>query len=182
MSSVFRQQIDQGILDRAAALFARYGFDQTSVQAVADAIGLSKAGLLHHFPTKEALREAVRARAASLQQEVVDQVTGLPPGPGRDRLAIETLVDQALSMPGLVAFSLSSVAGQHADFLTVSGPGPHATIFEAFGIDGDPDPERLLRVCGACAALSVLALIVHHAGKSTAWRSYVVATCIDALG
>lgn len=182
MARVFRQQIDQGILDQAAGLFARYGFTQTSVQAVADAIGMSKAGLLHYFPTKEALREAVQARAASLQQEVIDQVAEMPLGAARDRLAIEALVDQALSMPGLVAFSLGFVAEQNADFLTVADAGPNAKILEAFGAGGGSDPERLLRVGGACAALSVLALIVHHAGKSTAWRSYVVAACFDALG
>ncbi|MGH3252902.1 MAG: hypothetical protein ACRDOI_42735 [Trebonia sp.] len=104
------------------------------------------------------------------------------PGPARDRRAIEALVDQALSMPGLVAFSLSFVAGQDTEFLTVSGTNPHATILEAFCADGGSDPERLLRVCGACAALSVLALIVHQADKRTAWRPHVVATCVDALG
>jgi AcrR family transcriptional regulator len=182
MARVFRQQIDQGILDRAAALFARYGFTQTSVQAVADAIGISKAGLLHYFPTKEALREAVQAQSASMQREVVDQVAEVPLGAARDRLAIEMLVDQALSRPGLVAFSLSFVAEQNADFLTVDDAGPHAKILEAFGAGGGSDPERLLRVIGALAALSVLALIVHHAGKSTAWRSHVVTTCFDALG
>lgn len=182
MARVFRQQIDQGILDQAAALFARYGFTQTSVQAVADAIGMSKAGLLHYFPTKEALREAVQAHAASLQQEVIDQVAEMPPGPARDRRAIEALVDQALARPGLVAFSLSFVAEQNADLLTVAGTAPQARILEAFGAGSGSDPERLLRISGACAALSVLALIVHHAGKSTAWRAYVVATCFDALG
>src|SRR3712207_8758015 len=46
----------------SAALFARRGFEQTSVQAIADAVGLSKAGLLHHFPSKDALRAAVLAQ------------------------------------------------------------------------------------------------------------------------
>jgi AcrR family transcriptional regulator len=37
----FREQADAVILDRAAALFARQGFAKTSVQDVADAVGLS---------------------------------------------------------------------------------------------------------------------------------------------
>ena len=36
--AVFRQQIDEGILDQAAGLFARRGFGKTSVQDVADAV------------------------------------------------------------------------------------------------------------------------------------------------
>ena len=182
MTRTFRQQIDEGILDRAAALFARYGFSQTSVQAVADAVGLSKAGLLHYFPTKDALREAVQARTQALESEVIDQVAGMPLGPARDRLTLETLVDQALARPGLVAFALSFVAAQSSDALTVDRIDGDAQILRAFGADAGTEPERLLRIRGALAALSVLVLVVHHAGKSTAWRPHVIATCYDALG
>ena len=87
MARPFRQQIDDGILDHAAALFARRGFAKTSVQDVADAVGLSKAGLLHHFPSKDALHEAVRAQAEQLAQRALDQVADLLLGPARDRRA-----------------------------------------------------------------------------------------------
>ena len=182
MTRAFRQQIDQGILDRAAGLFARYGFSQTSVQAVADAVGMSKAGLLHYFPSKEALREAVLERAQSLEQEVLDQVAELPLGAARDRLALETLVDQALARPGLVAFSLGVVAAQDGEALRVDGDGVNGAILQAFGIAADTGADRRLRVIGALGALSVLVLIVHHSGKSTAWRPHVIATSFDALG
>jgi AcrR family transcriptional regulator len=182
VTSAFRQQIDEGILDRAAALFARHGYSQTSVQAVADAVGLSKAGLLHYFPTKDALREAVLNRSQSLEQEVIDQVAQLPPGPDRDRLALETLLDQALARPGLVAFSISFFAAQDGEALNVNRAGMNGKVLEAFGADAGTDPERLLRITGAVAALSILVLIVHHAGKSSAWRQHVIATSFDALG
>ena len=45
----------------ATQLFAAHGFDGTSVQAIADAIGVTKQAVLHHFASKEALREAVLA-------------------------------------------------------------------------------------------------------------------------
>src|SRR3712207_8119438 len=61
----------------------------TSVQAVADATGYSKAGLLHHYPSKETLREAVLAQAGTLAQGVLEQVRDLPLGPARDRRALE---------------------------------------------------------------------------------------------
>lgn len=47
------------ILDAALATFAAHGTEGSSVQAVADAVGISKQALLHHFPTKEKLREGV---------------------------------------------------------------------------------------------------------------------------
>lgn len=47
------------ILEAALTTFAAHGTEGSSVQAVADAVGMSKQALLHHFPTKERLREGV---------------------------------------------------------------------------------------------------------------------------
>jgi AcrR family transcriptional regulator len=176
----FRQQVDEGILDRAAALFARRGFAKTSVQDVADAVGLSKAGLLHHFPSKEALHEAVLAQAGTLAQRVLEQVGELPPGPARDRRALEVLVDVALAHPGLVALVLAPVTD-------LGGADPDRTVtdpvLQVFGVDPDTtEPPRSVRVVGALAALAVLTLAAHAQGRTTAWRQHIVATCFDALG
>lgn len=43
----------------ATRLFAAQGFEATSVQAVADEVGVTKQAVLHHFPSKEHLRQAV---------------------------------------------------------------------------------------------------------------------------
>jgi AcrR family transcriptional regulator len=177
----FRQQIDEGIVDRAAALFARRGFAKTSVQEIADAVGLSKAGLLHHFPSKESLWEAVVAQADALGQQVLTLVDELPPGPERDRRALDVLVDVALAHPGLVALLLAP--------LTTGDPGAPeleaagAAALAAFGVDPTaPVSERSVRVTGALTAVAVLTLAAHAAGQTTAWRPHIVATCFDALG
>jgi TetR/AcrR family transcriptional regulator len=47
------------ILEGALATFAAHGTRGSSVQAVADAVGISKQALLHHFPTKDELRDGV---------------------------------------------------------------------------------------------------------------------------
>lgn len=49
----------EGILRAAAAEFGRRGFEATRVIDVAKLAGVSDAGLLHHFPTKLALFNAV---------------------------------------------------------------------------------------------------------------------------
>jgi AcrR family transcriptional regulator len=179
----FRQQVDEGILDRAAALFARRGFAKTSVQDVADAVGLSKAGLLHHFPSKDALREAVLAQAAAQGQRVLDQVRDLPPGAARDRRAVEMFVDVAQAHPGLVALLLAPVLQGAADAGPAEVEAAGAAALQAFGVDPDaPVSERSVRVVGALAALAVLTLAAHQQDQTTEWRPHVVATCFDALG
>ncbi len=183
MARPFRQQIDEGILDRAAGLFARRGYAKTSVQDVADAVGLSKAGLLHHYPSKDALHEAVLAHAGALGRRVLDEVAHLPPGPARDRLTVELLVDVALGHPGVVAMLLAPVT-ELADGAVHEPGGPEHAVLEAFGVDpdDDADPERTVRVVGALGALAILTLAAHEADRTTAWRPLVVATCLDALG
>ena len=179
MARPFRQQADEGILDRAAALFARRGFAKTSVQDIADAVGLSKAGLLHHFPSKDALHEAVLAQAETLGRRVLDQLGDLPPGPARDRQALEVLVDVALAHPGLVALVLAPVTDLGAE----PEPAVADLVLQAFGVDpGTTEPPRSVRVVGALAALAVLTLAAHAQDQTTAWRRHIVATCFDALG
>ncbi|XVV06107.1 TetR/AcrR family transcriptional regulator [Actinosynnema sp. CA-248983] len=185
--SRFRQEADDRIIDLAAGLFARHGFEHTSLRALADAVGLSKAGLLHHFPSKEALHEAVEASCRDLERKVADAVAPLPAGPDRDRHALELLVDVALDRPGLVALALTAINGR--DPLPEGGVG-EVIVHEAFGVEREPvnperepvNPERAIRVVGALTALAVLTLLANGADQKTAWRPHILSTCFDALG
>jgi AcrR family transcriptional regulator len=180
MARPFRPLAEDAILDQAAGLFARHGYSEISVQRVATAVGLSKTGLLHHFPSKEALGEAVAERSRFLMREVVEAVGGLPDGPVRDRAALEILTDQALSRPGLTAFSLRAAARE--------ATGPHSgsrsgyEIFEAFGLGPGPVSEREIRVSGALASLAMTSLLVLGTGRVPIWRAAIVQTAFDALG
>ena len=49
----------QEIVSAAVEVFSATGFHKGSLREVADRVGLSQAGLLHHFPSKERLLEAV---------------------------------------------------------------------------------------------------------------------------
>lgn len=180
MARPLRAHVDEEILDRAAALFAQHGFDHTSLQALADAVGLSKAGLLHHYPSKDALYTAAHEQAATRARDVLDRVAPLPHGPERDRRALELLIDAALERPGLLALA----------FRPVLVPGAAAAVLatdtflsDLFAIDpAGSRPDRLVRVLGALGALAVLSLAAAHLGDQTAWRPRIVATCFDALG
>ncbi|WP_454714482.1 HTH-type transcriptional regulator RutR [Caulobacter segnis] len=54
------------ILKAALAVFARQGLDGASVEAIAQAAGISKANLLYYHPSKEALYVAVLEQGLSL--------------------------------------------------------------------------------------------------------------------
>ena len=145
----YRQQAEDQILDRAAALLARRGA-QTSVQEIADAVGLSKAGLLHHFPSKDSLHSAVLARAAGIGEQVLEVVDGLPIGPERDLRAIEALIDVALAHPGLVSLLLTPVStatGDPTDGGAEAIQASAAAALAAFGVDPETaTAERTVRV------------------------------------
>jgi AcrR family transcriptional regulator len=49
----------EAILEAASTLFANAGYRGTTIAAVAEKVGISDAGVLHHFKTKEALLLAV---------------------------------------------------------------------------------------------------------------------------
>jgi len=46
-------------LSAAMRLFASHGFEGTALQDIADAVGVSKPAVLHHYPSKEHIRQAV---------------------------------------------------------------------------------------------------------------------------
>ena len=61
------------ILDAALELFASHGYDRTSVREIARLTGLTQAGLLHHFSSKEELFvEVLRRRDRRSQQDFAD--------------------------------------------------------------------------------------------------------------
>lgn len=182
----FRQQAEEQILDRAAALLARRGA-RTSMQEVADAVGLSKAGLQYHFPTKDSLHSAVLAKAAGIGQQVLDLVDGLPIGPERDLRAIEAWIDVALAHPGLVSLLLTPVSTASADDPTDGDAeavlASATAALAAFGVDPEAaTAERTVRVAAALAALGVLTLAAHQKDLTVAWRPHMVVACFDALG
>ena len=178
-----RQQVDEQIVDRAAALFAQHGFAQTSLQAIADAVGYSKAGLLHHFPSKEALYAAARSLARAGLQQILDAVADLPQGPERDRRGLEHVVGWALRSPGQTALALSSVTRLAGDSPFKDEAGDGVPILQVFGVDPcSDDTERLIRVVSALSGVLVTTLVASHKGAGASWQDAIVDTASDALG
>ena len=79
------QQRREEILDAAAPVFARLGYDCTEVQAVADASGIGKGTIYCYFPSKEELFLAAVDRGVRRLRQAVDAAREAPGDP-LDRL------------------------------------------------------------------------------------------------
>jgi AcrR family transcriptional regulator len=140
-------EIDRAILDAAARTFAVHGYAKTSVQQLADAVGYSKAGLLHRFASKQALYDAVVAEAGRAVEEILDGVADVPAGPGRVGVTLELVTARALDRPGLVHLLVESIrpASDEPGRLAL-----HERLLRLAALltdtDTDTDTERRLRV------------------------------------
>ena len=109
------------LLDVAARAFAERGYDGASLSHIAEQAGLRKASLYHHFPTKEALYEAVMRQLVTDLQNLIGEAD-LATGDFATRLdrlgglVIDTLAERPVSARLLV---LEMVAGGRY----MSGPG-----------------------------------------------------------
>jgi AcrR family transcriptional regulator len=64
------------IVEVARQRFAEHGFAATSLTEIADEVGIKRPSLLHHFPSKEALYQAVLAEELAEWSELVDLAVG----------------------------------------------------------------------------------------------------------
>ena len=78
------EKLPDALLDAAEAVVARQGIANLTMDAVAAEIGMSKGGVLHHFPSKDRLVEAMVVRSAEGWRAHFTRAYDLmPPGPGR---------------------------------------------------------------------------------------------------
>ena len=100
------------ILDCAMRMIADLGYDAASNPVIADAAGLTRGAMLYHFPTREALVEAVvghvQAARSALFRAAADD---LPSGVDVTEHAIDSYWDLLHSVP-FMAFAELEAAGR----------------------------------------------------------------------
>ena len=82
------------ILREATRLFAARGVSGTSLQSIADAVGMAKPSLLHHFSSKDDLRRAVVDELLSGWKDVLPRVL-FAAATGKDRF--EAVIHEAVA-------------------------------------------------------------------------------------
>lgn len=73
------------IVKIASSFFSSHGYTSTSIRQIAEAAGLSKAGLYHHFATKEAILEEIADHAIEALMAHLSRALSTP-GTIEDRL------------------------------------------------------------------------------------------------
>lgn len=68
------QDVRSSVIAAATRLFAARGFDGTSLQDIADVVGVTKPAVLHHFPSKEHIRTGVLESLLEHWREVLPRL------------------------------------------------------------------------------------------------------------
>lgn len=98
------ERVRRTILDRAIDRAAYQGLASLSIQDIADAAGVTKGGLFHHFPSKRHLIEAIVADLLGRIDAAIDALMEADPEPsGRfTRAYIRAMDDQNQSVSALM--------------------------------------------------------------------------------
>ncbi|WP_232323774.1 TetR/AcrR family transcriptional regulator [Catenuloplanes japonicus] len=84
------------IVDVAIDLFARQGYQGTSLRHIADRLGVSKAAVYHHFHAKGDIARTVVGRALDVLTEASDRLVVAGTDPGAWQRALPQIIDIAL--------------------------------------------------------------------------------------
>lgn len=158
------------ILEAATRLFAGRGMDGVSLQEIAEAVGIRKASLLYHFPTKEELHRSVLGELLSRWNEALPRLLRAAAGddrfdaildetvaffladPDRARLLLREVLDRPRDMRRLLVTHASSWMGLIADSIRKAQ--------SAGAVRPDVDPEAWV--------LQVIHLVV---GSVSTWSA-----------
>ncbi|MCU0985583.1 MAG: TetR/AcrR family transcriptional regulator [Acetobacteraceae bacterium] len=142
-----RDDTRRRLLDAAEAIVAERGVTALTLEKVAAAAGVSKGGLLHHFPSKEALLRAIVTRMAEEMRAVFDMIYALcPPGPGRAaRAAIAWALHKPAEREARDLRIAAALLAAHAHDPALIDPirAEHARIREMMADDGLPEGRAM---------------------------------------
>jgi AcrR family transcriptional regulator len=141
------------IVAAALKLFARHGVGGTSLQMIADEIGVTKAAVYHQYKTKdEIVLAAAEAELANLER-VVREAEALPSRREARDLLVVGIVDLAIARRREMGNILSDpVIADHFAGDEVFSDVMHR--FRRLVVGDDPGPEARLRTATLIAAIS----------------------------
>jgi len=142
------------VLEAALELFAEHGVSGTSLQMIADRMGVTKAAVYFQFHAKDDIVAAVLEPAREELTKVLQRAQAQPSADAQLDVALTGLIDLAVKERQLVAIiggdpSVTRVLEQHSTFQEVTGQV--STIL----LGPDPDAHRRVAVSVFGAGLSL---------------------------
>jgi TetR/AcrR family transcriptional regulator len=154
-SRINEADVAERVIAAATELFAKRGFSGTSLQAVADAVGVTKQAVLYYFANKQVLRSAVLDRVLSRWKDILPRLLATAASGGemfdavldecieyftadrnRARLLVRELLDRPPDMRTLTGEQLTPWTSITADYIRRG---------QAVGrVRADVDPEAYL--------------------------------------
>jgi AcrR family transcriptional regulator len=87
----------QAVLDTARALFLEHGFDATSLQLIADTMGVAKANVYYYFRTKIAILEALLEPTVTAIAARLDEAERITDRAARTEFLVSSWVEQVVT-------------------------------------------------------------------------------------
>lgn len=143
-SSPLRERTRREIVEQAMTLFAAKGYDATSLQDIAHAVGCSKPAVLYHFHGKAAVFSEALGPAVDRLTGLLSELRALPANHQQER-AISGLVELVIQFRGLVTVlsTLLATADCRPELADLSHEG--AQLIEHLAGTGDDDAVALAR-------------------------------------
>ena len=165
----------QEILNAATRLFGDFGYRGTSLADIAHEIGYSKASVLYHFASKEALLAELIAPAAADLQALLARVSALPLAQAR-RSAIEGYADLTVTHKETVAVLQTEEPVLRQD--------PHFRLYERLvGVLQGEDQSAQTRVAAVMVVAGIAAACTERSDlPPEQLRPALVAVALRALG
>lgn len=174
MVEASRSDVRDRALREATRLFAAQGVGATSLQQIADAVGVRKASLLYHFPSKDGLHRAVlenllarwnetlpRLLHAAAREDRFDAILDetiafFVEDPDRARLLLREALDRPEGMRELLG---TYVAPWLATFGEAIRKGSERGVFRA-DVDAEAYVVQVIHlVLGSCATAGTVAAL-----------------------
>lgn len=152
------------ILERALEVVGREGYAGASVRAIADAVGLSQAGLLHYFDSKEELFTEILRKRDEVDAALFGSADAASATADELRDGYVAVVRHNTEVPGLVhlfsRLAVDAADPAHAahDYFLSRGAGLRAVYLDALQraqrdgtLTSEVDAETLVRIVQAVA-------------------------------
>lgn len=99
-SAITRTAAQTRVLDAALKLIAEHGVSGTSLQMIADAMGVTKAAVYRQFKTKEEIVIAITERELGKLEDALEAAEAEGHGPRARDVLLDRMIDQAVDRRG----------------------------------------------------------------------------------